>query len=153
MESLYQTKAARREAANEAVVIHCGDHRFQNAFHEFLTVGLKLESYALLVIPGGGHFAAAELFMPKFAKVELQSLGFLVKRSGARRIVIFGHDDCLFFKERLQFFFTEEQPNQKQFRSLLKSRSVLCERFPAVAIEIYFADVADEGSYQLLKVE
>jgi hypothetical protein len=153
VETVYRTKSRRRTAANEAVVIHCSDHRFQGAFHEFLTEGLNLRTYALLAIPGGGHFASAEMYMPKFVKVGMQNLGFLVKRTGARRLVIFGHDDCLFFKEQLEFLYADGELDQKQFANLVKARSVFRERFPKVGVEIYFADGLGEDSIQFLRID
>jgi hypothetical protein len=149
----YVATARRQDSANEAVVIHCSDHRFQQGFREFLSEGLGLGSYALLAIPGGGHFSSMGDLLPKFAKVGMQSLKFLVRRSGANRIILIAHDDCLYFKEMLQFFFTEPDLNGKQLANLKRGRRVLLEWFPRARVELYFAGADSTGSLQFLSVE
>lgn len=148
----YRAASHRQDSANEAVVVHCSDHRFQPGFREFLAEGLGFRSYALLAIPGGGHFSSMEQLQPKFAKVGLQSLKFLVNRTGARRIILIGHDDCLFFKEQLQFFFTEADLNQKQIGNLKRARQVLQEWFPRATVELFFADAGVDGSLQFRNI-
>lgn len=149
----YIATATRQDSANEAVVIHCSDHRFQKGFREFLSEGLGLGSYALLAIPGGGHFSSMGDLLPKFAKVGLQSLKFLVTRSGANRIILIAHDDCLYFKEVLQFFFTEPDLHGKQLANLKRARRVLVEWFPRARVELYFAGADRTGSLQFVSVE
>ena len=91
--------------------------------------------------------------LPKFAKVSFQSIAFLLKRTGAKRIILLGHADCLFFMDQLQFFYPEQGASQKQFSSLQKARMELRERFVEPAIEAYFADVGVEGRVEFLKIE
>lgn len=149
----YIATATRQDSANEAVVIHCSDHRFQKGFREFLSEGLGLGSYALLAIPGGGHFCSMGELLPKFAKVGLQSLKFLVTRTGANRIILIAHDDCLYFKEILQFFFTEPDPHEKQLSNLKRARRVLLEWFPRARVELYFAAAGATGELRFVSVE
>jgi carbonic anhydrase len=149
----YRATSKRQGFDTEAVVVHCSDHRFQEGFREFLSEGLGLRSYALLAIPGGAHFGSMAELQPKFAKVGLQSAKFLINRSGARRIIVIGHDDCLFFKDQLQFFFTEEELNRKQISSLKKAGVVLREWLPRATTELYFADSDSAGNLQFLSIE
>ena len=149
----FRATSKRRDSANEAVVVHCSDHRFQEGFREFITDGVGLSSYALLAIPGGGHFGSMEQLQPKFARVGLQSLKFLIKRSGARRIILVAHDDCLFFKEQLQHLFTEADFNRKQIANLKRTRQVLLDWFPRSTVELYLADAFSDGSLQFLSVD
>lgn len=148
----FSATANRQDSPCEAVVVHCGDHRFQQGFREFLVEGLGLGSYALLAIPGGGHFCSMEQLQPKFAKAGLQSLKFLVKRTGARRIILIGHDDCLFFKDQLQFFFTEADLNQRQITNLKRARQVVRESFTRATVELFFADAGIDGSLQFRNI-
>jgi len=149
----YVAKIRRQDSANEAVVIHCSDHRFQQGFREFLSEGLDLGCYALLAIPGGGHFSSMGDLLPKFAKVGMQSVKFLVRRTGTDRIILIAHDDCLYFKEILQFFFTEPDLHEKQLANLKRARRVLVEWFPRARVELYFAGADSTGSLQFLSVE
>lgn len=143
---IYTTSIAGVDEHTQAVVLHCSDHRFQSSFREFLAEGLGLRNYALLAIPGGGHFIPLEQYLPKFAKAGLQSLSFLVKRAKPGRIILLGHADCLFFRERFQYFFAEADLSERQAANLRKARSMLRERFPSLAIEAYFADMDPTGS-------
>jgi hypothetical protein len=152
-DTVYTSKARRTTVANRAVAIHCSDHRFQDAFREFLTEGLGLISYALIAIPGGGHFTSLTEIMPKFAKVGFQSLSFLIQRTGARRIILVGHEDCLFFKEILRFYFAEAHLHDKQFTSLRKASRALRERFEGQSVELYFADASSDNRIQFLKID
>jgi hypothetical protein len=148
----YTIAAGSETERAQAVVLHCSDHRFQAGFREFLTDGLGIQAYALLAIPGGGNFIPLEQYLPKFAKAGLQSMSFLVKRSGPERIILIGHHDCLFFKERFQFFFIEADLNDKQRVNLRKARSLLRERFPSLPVEAYFADMKADGSVEFLEL-
>lgn len=149
----YTANARRQDSDCDAVVIHCSDHRFQQGFREFLSEGLGLGSYAVLAIPGGGHFSSMADLLPKLAKVGMQSLKFLVTRTGANRIVLIAHDDCLYFKEVLQFFFTEPDLNEKQLANLKRARRVLLEWFPRARVELYFAGADSTGSLQFVSIE
>jgi hypothetical protein len=148
----YHSGINREDINADTIVIHCSDHRFRGSFHEFLTEGLKLDSYALLAIPGGAHIISMEQVLPKFAKVGWQSLSFLIKRGKPRRIVLIGHDDCLFFKERLQFFFLEADFNQKQFASLQKAQNIIMERFQELLVELYFAFAHKNDPIQFFRI-
>jgi hypothetical protein len=133
---VYQSGIDRVDNNVDTIVFHCSDHRFRGSFQEFLTEGLKLQSYALVAIPGGAHIISMEQVLPKFAKVGMQSLSFLIKRGRPQRIVLIGHDDCLFFKEQMQFFFLEVELNQRQLTNLRKARNILTERYQRLVIEL-----------------
>ena len=152
-DTLYTSKATRNTVASRAVAVHCSDHRFQDAFREFLTEGLGLVSYALIAIPGGGHFTSLTEIMPKFAKVGFQSLSFMIQRTGARRVILVGHEDCLFFGEVLRFYFTESHLHDKQFASLRKAGGAIRERFAGQSVELYFAEASSDNRVQFLKID
>lgn len=148
----YSARAPREDRPCEALVLHCSDNRFQLAFNEFLTNGLDLRSYVLIAIPGGAHFVPLEAYLPKFAKTGFQSLSFMVKRAKPKRVILVGHDDCLFFKERLQFFSLEANFNQKQLGNLSKARSILADKYAGLSVELYFADVEVDASVKFVNV-
>src|SRR5216117_224243 len=141
----FHSEARRHEGTPDALVIHCSDHRFQRSFREFLAEGLKLPSYALIAMPGGGHFLSLEYVLPKYANVGMQSVRFHLKRARPRRIVLIGHDDCLFFKERIQFYYSEPDLHAKQAANLRKARAIVEERFPGLPVELFFADTRPDG--------
>ena len=50
----YQLDAKLQSTLPAALVVHCGDHRFQAAFNEFLNKDLGLGgNYDRIVVPGG----------------------------------------------------------------------------------------------------
>jgi hypothetical protein len=149
----YSTRCRRQDAPLEALVIHCGDHRFQTSFREFLTEHLGLASYALLAVPGGAHFVPFPHIMPKFVDAGMRSLSFHIKNGKPRKLVLIGHDDCVFFKQRLQFFLEQPLMREKQLANLKLSRSALVQRFPGLPVELYYADSQPDGSIQFLSVD
>ena len=146
-------KAARADGAPEALVVHCSDHRFQSGFREFLWGGLGLRTYALISTPGGGHFLTLENVLPKVARVGRESMTFHAERARPSRIVLVGHDDCLFFKERVQFFFPKGDLHAKQTENLRRARAVASERFPGLPVEVYFARALAGGTLEFVPVE
>jgi hypothetical protein len=148
----FQSEARRHEGTPDALVIHCSDHRFQHSFREFLAEGLKLPSYALIAMPGGGHFFTLEYVLPKYAKVGMQSVRFHLERARPHRIVLIGHDDCLFFKERVQFYYSEPDLHAKQAAGLRKARAIAEVQFPGLPVELFFADTRPDGSVQFLRI-
>jgi hypothetical protein len=142
----------RRDSACEAVVVHCSDHRFQQGFRELIALELGLVSYSLLAIPGGPHFGSMGQLQPKFSGAAIRNLRFLLKLSSVPRIILLAHDDCLFFKSQLQFFFSEPDFNQKQITSLRRAGSVLAERFSRARIELFLVKADAAGSLSLERV-
>ena len=151
--ALLEARSRRLDRSPQAVVVHCGDHRFQECFREFLTEYLGVVSYAVLSIPGGPHFLPFQQFMPKFASAGMQSISFHVKHARPDKLILLGHDGCVFFKERLQFFFAEESLREKQLANLRKSRMILQERFPGVPVETYYADSGEDGQVRFLGLD
>jgi hypothetical protein len=149
----FDSVARKHEGTPDALVVHCSDHRFQHSFREFLAEGLKLSSYALIATPGGGHFFSLEHVLPKYAKVGMQSVRFHLERARPKRIVLIGHDDCLFFKERVEFYYPEPDPRAKQAANLRKARAIVEERFPDLPVELFFAEMKPHGSVRFVSID
>ncbi|HOW60382.1 MAG TPA: hypothetical protein P5548_02470 [Candidatus Moranbacteria bacterium] len=81
----------------EAIVIHCNDPRFQNAFDQFIhnELGLASGQYIPVVIPGAAaSFSERETFPKEFKVVsDIISL-FLSKHDSIKLIVLINHEDC-----------------------------------------------------------
>ena len=140
------------DAAPEALVVHCSDHRFQAGFREFLTEGLGLSSYALISTPGGGHVLTLENVLPKVARVGRQSMAFHVGRARPRRIVLVGHDDCLFFRDRVELFLRGPDLAAKQAANLRRARAIAAERFPGLPVDLFFARARADGSLEFTAI-
>ena len=86
-------------------------------------------------------------------RVGRQSIGFHLERAAPRRIVLVGHDDCLFFRDRVQFFLPGDDLNAKQAANLRRARAVAAERFPGLPVDVYFAHARADGSLEFAPVD
>ncbi|QQG45629.1 MAG: hypothetical protein HYW89_01775 [Candidatus Sungiibacteriota bacterium] len=78
----------------DAVVVHCSDPRFQEAFRRFIKEELKMEHPAPLVVPGSISSVGLELAMPKHLKTLKDQVAFMLKHGERPRLVLINHEDC-----------------------------------------------------------
>jgi hypothetical protein len=84
---------------SQALVVHCGDPRFQSAFRLFITRELGFQNYTPLIIGGGVHAFGAQSFLPKNFKTLWGQIKFFVKVGQVKQVVIINHEDCLWYKK------------------------------------------------------
>jgi len=80
-----------------ALVVHCGDPRFQQPFQDFIQkqLGFQPGTYVPLVIPGGLSSMAAPETYPKQFKVLKDNITFYLDHFGSiKTIVLINHEDC-----------------------------------------------------------
>ena len=140
------------EAAPEAIVVHCSDPRFQQAFVEFIQNELELRSgsYIPLVISGGVGSLAEPLKLPKefrFMKERLRM--FLERFESIHRLILINHEDCRHY-EWLQNYigglFLQRFHNlaERQKADLKKAAQlVLGLTSLKLDLELYYARFAD----------
>lgn len=124
----------------EILVIQCSDYRFIHYISEFLKEGLSLVGYDLVSVPGSAFFFASYLF-PKFQWVGRRWLKFFVKYHGTKRVIIFSHHDCGWYKVlNAVEKFTEKlhQDQKSDVENMLKAMEDLLE---GISIEHYFVDL------------
>lgn len=136
--SPFRTGPVHPSAESDVVVVHCSDPRYQPHFHQFLTAGLGLERYALVAVPGGPQFLTLAEYLPKFSWVGWRWMKFLVDLSKPRRVVLIAHDDCRWYHDS-RFFHPHLTVGDRQLADLRQVRAAFAERFPGVAIDVYFA--------------
>ncbi len=81
----------------EAIVVYCGDPRFQKAFGEFVRNELHLSEgkYIPLVIPGGAASLSDPMSFPKEFKVVAEAVDlFLANFNSVKLVVLINHEDC-----------------------------------------------------------
>lgn len=84
-------------SAADALVVYCPDPRFRAAFQAFVRQRLEIENPILVIVPGGIH----DLVTPgreDAARHLNDQLGFMLALTKARRLILFDHDDCLWYK-------------------------------------------------------
>ena len=87
-----------------AIVVHCADPRFQDAFREFVHARLGIANYIPLVVGGGIHPFGVEQKMPvNFEAVRFQ-IEFFIRKTGVKDLIIINHEDCLWYKSMKQHY-------------------------------------------------
>jgi hypothetical protein len=84
-------------AAPKALVVHCGDPRFQEPIARFLAeeLGLKPGKYVPLVVGGGVASLMVGDMLPKEAKSLREGIAFYVSHfASIERIILINHEDC-----------------------------------------------------------
>ena len=124
----------------DALAVHCGDHRFQSAFHEFLQGTLNLSSYDLMVIPGGPlALVLAEPF-PKYHWASWKWLLFFLEQHKLTRLILIQHQDCGFYKAMLPHLNVPmDALRQRQEEDLRRVRESTTRDLPRVVVNLYYA--------------
>lgn len=135
------TRASRlTRTETDVLAIHCGDYRFQTAFHEFLSSTLSLPSYDLMVIPGGPLTLAPIEPFPKYHWATWNWTRFFVEFHRLRRLILIQHQDCGFYKSmstHLNVPADSLRPRQEE--DLRRIRQSLRRELPQLAVDTYFA--------------
>jgi len=84
---------------SEALVIHCGDPRFQTAFRRFINEELGIRNYTPVIVGGGVHAFGVQSFLPKNFKILWEQVKFFVREGRLTQIVIINHDDCKWYEK------------------------------------------------------
>ncbi len=122
----------------DAIVVHCSDHRFQEAFRLFVKDELKIESPAPIVIPGSISSVGLELVMPKHAKALKDYVEFMVEHGKAARLVLINHEDCKMYEKLRSYFHLALL--QQQTHDLLLAVQFFKKFLPHwLAVEVYMA--------------
>jgi len=132
------SKLNRTEA--NALVIHCGDYRFQAAFNEFLNRSLNLGTYDLLVIPGGPLTLMPLDPFPKYRWASWNWLRFFVEQHKLTRLILIQHQDCGFYKAMSGHLNAPlESLRERQEEDLRRARDEIARELPHLAVDTYYA--------------
>jgi hypothetical protein len=130
----------------EALVIHCADPRFQNAFREFITNELGIRHYAPIVIGGGVHSFGAQSFLPKNFKILWEQIKFFVKDTDVRQIIIINHEDCKWYDKMKGFHPRIELPHKGKL-DLGEAARVILHDFAGVHVRQFWAGLEGDKVY------
>ena len=136
----HQLDAKLQSNLPAALVVHCGDHRFQAAFNEFLNQELSLGgNYDLIVVPGGPQSLTLVEYLPKFSWASWRWFRFFVEKHEISRLILIQHQDCAWYTSLPLHLHSSPQPRQRQEEDLRRIGQVLKKDFPEVRTELYFA--------------
>ena len=139
VEHAYLTELPWSPDRPETVVITCVDGRWYRHFQEFAREHLKAGPCTdFMAVPGGVEPMTLEDDVPKDFNFFRRRLEALVESHGTRRIVLIAHQDCAWYRERLNDV-SAETLRAKQVADLRRAASWLRTRFDGVAIQPYFA--------------
>jgi hypothetical protein len=128
----------------QAVVIHCGDPRFQRAFRNFIEEELGIRSYVPIIILGGVHAFGFKELRPKQYKVLFEQIKYLIKEKDIKRVVIINHEDCEWYGRFSSWIMKRVPLPTKQVEDLRSAAEGLFEHFLNIDIETYYAELDGE---------
>jgi hypothetical protein len=135
-----QLTSKLKRGGTEVLVIHCGDYRFQGAFHEFLNRNLNLnENYDLIVIPGGPQSLSLVEYLPKFSWSSWKWFRFFVEKHGIRRLILIQHQDCAWYQTMPAHLHASSDLRERQEQDLGRITDALKKDFPDLSVELYYA--------------
>lgn len=143
---VYRSEVTPVDGSTEALVIHCSSAPYQAEMHDFLAQGLRLRKYSLIAVPGGAQALTLVEFLPKFAWAGWRWTKFLVDLDKPQRLVLLGHQDCLWYTRMLPSRGTATV-KERVIADLHKARHALAERFPGSTIETYYAGHAGNEAF------
>lgn len=134
-----------------ALVVHCGDPRFQGPISRFLeeSLGLKDGDYVPLVVGGGVASLTVGDMLPKEAKYLREAVGFYLGHfNEISRVILVNHEDCGKYKalaKTMPLFlqWAAGKMSERQKADLVKVAVALATQH-RVTIETYFAAFTDE---------
>ncbi|MBI5529499.1 MAG: hypothetical protein HY897_24505 [Deltaproteobacteria bacterium] len=94
-----QTPREQRGRRTDALVVQCSSFEYRPYFESFVLHKLGIHEYDLLAVPGGIQVLTMANYVPKFASLPRQWLEFMLKKHGLMRIIVFGHEDCAWYKD------------------------------------------------------
>lgn len=124
----------------QALVIHCGDPRFQTAFRRFVTEELGIRPYLPIVLGGGIHAFGAQTLLPKNFKVLWQQVKFAVKEQQLSEVIIINHEDCQWY-QKLQGYHTRIDTVTKGREDLGHAARLLLSDFAGIRVRTFWAEL------------
>ena len=128
-------------ASVDAVVVHCSDPRFQEAFRRFVREELGVIHPAPITIPGSVSSVGTELLIPAHLKTLKGQIEFMMKHSKEPRLILINHEDCKMY-ESLHTKIAHALLHKKQAVDLVKAAALLKRIMPHLpAISVYMARI------------
>lgn len=143
-----------REGDSDALVIHCSDPRFQDAFHGFTRRGLGLEQPAVIVLPGSTASFGVQAFLPKRWHALRNQIELMTEHNDFPRVIIINHDDCRGYTDVAKFIGGLMNVSVSQRKHLQgMAEYILKEYLPNAQIELYQAKIVRDGNVKGVRFE
>lgn len=136
-----------REGLGDTLIISCSDRRFQRAFHMFTEEELGLgDDYDQLVFPGASQLLAFGKSLPKFTNALIRPISFLVEGHELKRVVVFMHEDCSWYRNFVpKFLPLKGLGKEQQIIDMVTTDHMLREMFPDIQVDMFYASITPDG--------
>lgn len=131
---------------SQALVIHCGDPRFQTAFRRFITEELGIKRYTPVIIGGGVHSFGSQSLLPKNFKILWQQVKFFIKEGGARQVIVINHEDCTWYEKMRGYHANIDLPLKGKL-DLREAASTIVRDFAGVQVRSFWAGIQGDSVY------
>ena len=142
------------EGIPDALVIHCADPRFQDAFRSFIKEGLGINMPMIIALPGVTSHFGMQTLLPKNWYAMKWHLKTMTERHKVARVVIINHDDCKGYAKIANYLGGLDkvsEAQQKHLRGLAKF--VQKEFLPDAVLELYQACIVGDHGKKEIKFE
>lgn len=126
------------KVAPQALVVHCADPRFQDAFRKFVTNELGITNYSPIIIGGGVHALGMQSFLPKNFKILWEQIKFFIKKQQLTQVIIINHEDCAWY-EKMKGYHPKIDKLLKGKLDVLTAAKVILGDFPLVEVRAFWA--------------
>jgi len=131
------------DTPSEALVIHCGDPRFQKAFKRFLSEELGISNYTPIIIGGGLHSFGVQAFLPKNFKILWEQIKFFIQEGKLGQIIFINHEDCQWYHKMKGYHPAKKLPIVGRL-DLRTAAERIVEDFAKVEVRSFFAAIKDD---------
>ncbi|UCC81138.1 MAG: hypothetical protein JSW64_07215 [Candidatus Zixiibacteriota bacterium] len=127
---------------SDTLVIHCVDHRFQEAFKEFITNEMGIAVFNPVVIAGGA-FAVSSEHLSRYSYIWDQ-IDFFVTAGGVKRVVLINHGDCKWYiKENPDLEISDLKEKGKT--DLARAANNVREKYPGIEVVSVWSELSGDS--------
>jgi len=137
----YQSDLPFNDARIRAAAVYCSDGRFGEILDDFIANHLRLPRYDRLAVPGGAAALAGRSATPPEEEAEFAQLRFLAEVHDIERVVLVAHQDCAYYRERLDV--SRADLKARQLEDLRKAAARVRAVDERLRVEASFAALDD----------
>ncbi|UCE65240.1 MAG: hypothetical protein JSU85_10215 [Candidatus Zixiibacteriota bacterium] len=127
---------------SHTLVIHCVDHRFQQAFRGFIVNELGIAVFNPIVI-AGGTFALSSEHFSRYAYIWDQ-VDFFITKGDVRKVILINHDDCLWYKKEKPDLETPDLQEKGKI-DLVQAANNIKEKYPEIEVVSVWAELSGDS--------
>ena len=138
----------------DALVIHCADPRFQEAFRAFIREELGIRMPMVIALPGVTSHFGMQAALPKNWNAMRSYLRTMTDRHQVARVVLINHDDCKGYAKIADYFGGLAKVGEAQRKHLHGlAEFIRKEYLPSASFELFQAHIVGEPNKREVEVE